>query len=414
MDVPLFYKNKPAFGLDIGHSTIKMVQLAANNHTQIQVVGYGYSSFSEQAIQDSVIVDFDEVAQAAYRLLTEQVIGSVTTNRVVTAVPVAKTFTRILTVPAINEQDLDNAVRLEVEQYVPMAIDDLYIDYEVTYRSPGGKEPSIEVLMVAVPRRVVDAYVELFAMLGLELSLVETSLISSVRGVTHATDSSAPKQAALKAALNLKPGSTVQPEPSHTETNQADDNPKENNQQPDQKNSDETPPAAGGATLLVDFGAKSSDLSIVDKTIRVTGTIDRGSDSITELIASKLEVTRRQAFTIKTRYGVSPSKYQKQVIDAIQPVVEQLIREVRKMQRYYASRAAHGGNITELIMLGGGANLPGLPQLLQKEAGIQTRLCDPWRGIQFAHLQEPHASETTMYTTAVGLALQGLQGRFYD
>lgn len=387
MNVPLFYHDKPIFGLDIGHSTLKCVQLVPTNNGHT-VSGYGFTSFSERSIKDGVVVDPTDIAKAAYKLLTEQIIGGLTTNRIATAIPVAKTYTRIINVPQASRGQLEQAVRLEVEQYVPVPPDDLYIDYEVTYDNPDEPDTDLEVLMVAAPRAVVDSYIDLFDMLGLEVAMVETSLISSVRGVTNSlrssTNSDSKKDTDSKKKKN--------------------DSTKDSNSKKDAKDKENEEPQSQG-TLLMDMGAKSTDLSIFDSTIRVTGTIEKGGDTITKAISDSFKITERQAHTLKSRFGIRDSKHKAKIMTALKPTLEDLIREVRKMQRYYKSRSQSGGDIGTAVILGGGANLPGMAELIEKETKIKTTVCDPWQNISFDKLQEPHQLETTMYTTAVGLAL---------
>lgn len=389
MNVPLFYHDKPIFGLDIGHSTLKCVQLV-NNGSGHAVSGYGFTSFSERSIKDGVVVDPTDVAKAAYKLLTEQIIGGLTTNRIATSIPVAKTYTRIISVPQASRNQLSQAVRLEVEQYVPVPPDDLYIDYEITYDNPDEPDTDLEVLMVAAPRAVVDSYMDLFDMLGLEVALVETSLISSVRGVTNSLQGNKPSSLVARA---------------QSEEKQEENKPekKEDEKQSKKQKKDDDPNNSG--TLLMDMGARSTDLSIFDSTIRVTGTIEKGGDTITKAISDSFKITDRQAHTLKSRFGIKDSKHKKKIMTALKPTLEDLIREVRKMQRYYKSRSQSGGDLGNAVILGGGANLPGMAELIEQETKIKTTVCDPWKNINFDKLQEPHQLETTMYTTAVGLAL---------
>lgn len=367
MSVPLFYKDKPALGLDIGIGSIKVVQLdrAKSRQAKHTVLGYGYTSFSSDAINESgVITDHEEIAKAAYQLMTKAVVGGLTTDRVVAALPVSRTFTRVIQLPDVEESALEDAVKLETEQYVPMPLEDLYLDYEITFRDKTNKESGTEVLMVAAPKIVVDSYYQLFEMLGLEIDMLETSLISSVRAVQNFQEHTASEEESIRNA----------------------------------------------ATLLIDFGAKSSDLSIFDKTIRVTGTVQHGGDSITTAISKELGITDRQALTLKTRYGISEgSKHQKDILKATKKILDETLKEINKMLRYYKSRAAGGGEIEQIQLLGGGANMPGLAEYIENETKVKTQICNPWSAIDFVKLQEPHHSEISMYTTAVGLALAGVQ-----
>jgi type IV pilus assembly protein PilM len=126
---------------------------------------------------------------------------------------------------------------------------------------------------------------------------------------------------------------------------------------------------------------------------------------MTELIAKRLGVSHSQAHTIKIRYGMEPSKRQSEIIEAIAPVMDTLISEIRKTARYYHERAAGGEQIEQIIVLGGGADLPGMSAYITDQVRIPTRLCNPWQSISFGTLQAPHSLDTTLYTTAAGLSL---------
>lgn len=346
MNTPLFYREKPVFGFDLGHNSIKVMQIesTAKNDT---VIGYGHIEFDPKAVKNGIIVDPEEVAKQVYTLITKHLVGSLEARRVAASLPVASTFSRILTLPKMDGEDLKQAILLEAGQYIPMPIEDLYIDYEIAHT---GKDKSTEVLIVAAPKALVESYSKLFNILGLELALLETSINSVSRAVAHADNTGIP-------------------------------------------------------TLIIDFGSVSSDLSVFDKTVRVTGTVEGGGETITDLIAKDMGVTKRQAYTIKTRYGLNAGKKQDEVLASLNPLLKKLLSEIKKMTRFYEDRASTQRKIEQIIILGGGANLPGLSAYLTDKVRLPTRLVDPWQNLAFGNLQPPHKLETTLYTTAAGLAL---------
>lgn len=360
MNIPLFYKKKPILGIDIGHNSVKAVQLQKSSRNKTSVVGYGYTKFDESAVKDGKLIDYESLAKAIHPLLTELIVGGVTTNRVGLALPSSKTFARVLTLPDMSEEDLEEAVRLEAEQYIPKPLEEIYIDYEVRKINPSGKKsdegnkPELEVMMVAAPRDLVKSYLDLFDLLGLEVEFMETTLASNVRAVTHA--------------------------------------------HPPEK-----------ATLIADFGSRSSDLSIYDaNTIRVTGTTNHGGESVTDALVKGMNLTPRQAYAIKSRYGLKKSKYKKDIDKLLKPMLDELVSEIKKMMHYYSTRAKEGEKIDELMLVGGGANLPGIDTLLKKETKLNVSVCNPWDNIDFSNLQKPHPIETTLYTTSLGLAFMGV------
>ncbi len=345
MNTPLFYREKPIFGFDLGYNSIKVMQIDSSKKQNL-VTGYGHIEFDEKSVKNGVIVNVEEVAKQVYSLVDRHLVGSLGARRVAASLPVATTFNRILVLPKMDEKDLKQAVLLEAEQYIPVPIDDLYLDYEVAHTRDNGSE----ILLVAAPKTLVDSYMKLFEVLGLELTLLETSINAVSRAVSHADNTGIP-------------------------------------------------------TLIIDFGSISSDLSVFDKTIRVTGTIEGGGETITNLIAKGMKVTKRQAYTIKTRYGLNAGKKQDQVVSSLDPLLKKLLGEIKKMTRFYEDRSSTHKKIEQIIILGGGANLPGLSTYLTDKVRLPTRLVDPWQNLSFGNLQPPHKLETTLYSTAAGLAL---------
>ncbi len=358
MKVPLFYKPKDVFGFDIGHSTIKVVQLAHSHTGNATVVGYGYNTFDEHAIVDGVVKDHKILAESAYALLTQLLVGTVTTDRVAISIPASRCFTRVLTLPPLTGSSLEDAVRIEAEQYIPIPLDQLYIDYEVTKEPPVKKkndeEGSVEVVMVAAPQSVIDSYLTLLEVLNLEAALVETSLMANARtsGRVH---------------------------------------------------------QANKPLLLIDFGSRSSDINIFDGAFRVAGTIDGGGDSITEAIAKAFNVTSRQAYILKTRNGLKPGPHQAAIQKAVSPLLDIVMRETQKILRFYRDREDRRADIESVVISGGGANLPGLAEYLSEKTKLQVVVDNPWESISFGKLQQPHALESTIYTTAVGLAYASME-----
>lgn len=249
-DIPLLFRDRPIFGLDIGFNNLKVMQLGhAHKGHHRSVLGYGVGQFDATAITDGVITDPKVVAKAGHDLFAKHLIGSISTKRVVVAAPATRTFNRSVQLPKLGRQELDEAVRLEAEQYIPVPIDQLYVDYDITRQTA----ENMEVLVVAVPRNLVDSYLALTRILGLELIGVETGLSAAGRLFQQSKTSNIP-------------------------------------------------------TILIDFGSISTDISIYDGALVATGTTGGGGDSFTNLIAQTLKVTKTEANLIKTKYGLSVSK----------------------------------------------------------------------------------------------------------
>ncbi len=343
----IFYTDKPVFGFDIGRSSIKAIQIDQIGKKAV-VSGYGTVSFDPKAVDKGVIVDHEVIIKAAYELLTKQIVGRITTRDVAVSLPNAHSFSRVVTLPKMDGKDLDEAVTAEVDQSIPLPIDELYYDYSVARELEDG---NIEVQLVASPKTIIESYMKVFNALGLNVALIESNITAMTRIVVHAE-------------------------------------------------------AHDVNTLIVDVGSTSCDMSIYDGTaIRATGTVDCSSERITQNIADKLGVSLQQAHSIKTRYGLDSSKKQDEIIKATEPELNKLVNEIRKVMRYFTDRDNTSGPIGQIIILGGGANLPGLSGYITNRTRVAARLCAPWNNLDFGKLQPPHELESTLYTTASGLGL---------
>ncbi len=346
INTPLFYRDEPIFGFDLGYNSLKVMEINTARQPN-KVVGYGFASFDPKFVQKGVIKDPEGVAKAAHDLFTHNLVGQIDTKRVVTALPVAQTFVRVLTMPKVSKENLESAVMAEAEQYLPVATGELYFDFEV---SDSEEKETQEVLVVAAPKKIVDSYLTLFSLLGLELAALETTISASTRLVRHAEGTDMP-------------------------------------------------------TLMIDFGSISTDLAIFDKTLRVTGAVADGGDTITATIASKLGLSAKQAHIVKTRHGLSAGKHQQHITKAIEPMLANLVNEIKRMVRFYQERSGTSSKLEQVIIVGGGANMPGLADFLTDRLRMATRTVDPWLHLDFGRLQPPHQLEKTLYATVAGLAL---------
>jgi type IV pilus assembly protein PilM len=347
-----FFHDKPLFGLDIGHGSLKVMQLsqqpartpAKDYHRH--VVGYGFTSFDKAALEDGVVVQPEVVAKAALDLFQNHLIGDITTRRVAIAIPAYRTFTRSLHLPKLKRSELNEAVKLEAEQYISMPQEELYLDYDVIKQSAD----STELFLAAVPQTIVDSYLDLAQIIGLETVLIEPTLSSSGRLFT------------------IDPQSDV-------------------------------------ASLIIDFGSVSSDISIFDKHILVTGTVQGGGEDFTNSIKSKLGVSQQEASLIKSRYGLKVSKKQADIKQTLEPTLQKIVKEIRRMIRYYEERYGSDRPISQIITLGGGANIPGLSEYFTEALRLAVRHSDPWQFLSHKGLQLPATADKPMYATVAGLSL---------
>lgn len=328
------------------------MQLDTSSKTP-KVLGYGTANFDASATDDGIIVKPEIIAKATKEMFDHNFNGILTTRRAAIAIPAYRSFARAIQLPKLDAKELREAVELEVEQYIPMPLKELYLDYTVTSKT----DTDLDLLAVAVPKKLVDSYMELSEVMGMEPVLIETTMSAAAR--LFAQD----------------------------------------------KNSNLT-------SVIIDFGSLTADIGIFDKTILVSGTVPSGGLVFTNLIRDKLKVSDAEAGFIKTRYGLGKSKKQEDIVNALQPALQKIVAEIRRMSRYYEERYGTERTLDQVIILGGGANMPGLGDYLTSALRIPVRSHDPWNHLDFKGLDIPADADKLMYATVTGLSLLNPKGVF--
>ena len=354
--LPYFFKEKPLFGLDIGNGSLKVVQTANAQEIDVsrgesarstcKLIGYGSIHFNPESIDNGVIIKPEIIAEAAYKLFSDHLIGDITTRRVALTIPSYRTFTRSIILPQLAAKEMREAVETEAAQYIPVPLDQLYLDYQKIRTVDDNQE----VLAVAVPKDIVDSYMDLAAIMNLEPVFIETTMSAAGRLFAHDYQSDIP-------------------------------------------------------TLILDFGSLSSDVSIFDGTMLTASTVQGGGEIFTKTIAETLHVTPQEAHVIKTRYGLGVSKRQKEVQAGLKPVFDQIIKEIKRLIRYYEEHYGTDRPISQVVTLGGGSNIPGLNEFLTDSLRLAVRPCDPWQYLTVNKLALPTRADKQMYATAAGLSL---------
>ena len=343
--LPLLFEDRPLFGLDIGHGKVRVMQLAPSKG-QSKLIGYGETTFDPSAAKDNIIEKPEIIAQAVQDLFKYHLVGDITTNRVAMSLPMARAFTRSIEVPKLSRKELEEAVLNEAEQYIPAAIDDLYIDHTRV----GTSAEKSTVYIVAMPKAIVDSYLVLARLMGLETIAFQTS--SGAGAHLFARD-----------------------------------------------------PQSDIPSLLIDFGSNSADITVYDNGPAVSGTVACGSELFTAAIANELGITDKEATIVKAKYGLNLSKKQAQIEKALAPILDLLVKEIKRTSRYYEEHAADDRKISQVIIAGGGANMPGLAEYLTSNLRLAVRSFDPTTHVDFGSLQPFNLTERMSYVTAAGLAV---------
>lgn len=335
-------------GCDIGGQTVKVVQLGGKRKGP-KALGYGMAPFDPKWIAKGVVVDPQKLAGVIKSLLASPGQGQFKARAVSIAVPMSVVYVRPLQLPALKKDDIAQAVQLEVEQYVPVPSKDLYVDYEIVNTLP---DKTLELQIAAVPKVVVDSHMKLFEFLGLLPESVEVSISAIMRSLTQ---------------------------------------------------SNTTP------TLLADFGSAATDIVVGDRSIKLSSTVAVGGNTITQALVKSMNVTVQQADEIKQKFGIGPSGLRKEILAAIEPHIQDIVKEINKAIKYYNQRSGSQQTIQRIVMSGGSSYMPGLKDYLTQLFQVPVVINNPWQNVNIGNLEAPSDTEQATYTTAVGLALVGLK-----
>lgn len=339
----LFYHDKPIIGLDISQTGIKVM---AVDPKKWLVLGYGSVDLDPAKIQKSLDSDDNYLSENIKALLGEKLIGELPGNHTIVGVPTSRSFSRTFTVPADAEKNLADAVQIETDQYIPIPSSALYIDYEIIERT----KEELTVIMSAVPKVLVDNCLAASEAAGLRPIMVEPG-INAVARVLQAT------------------------EEGHL------------------------------TTLIIDIGPASTDIAILDGgAIRVSGGLGIGGNTFTLDIAKKLNVALENAHQLKVLSGLSTGPRQAKITSALEPSLQKILTEVRKVIRYYNERINDDRKLEQVLVVGGGSNVPGIGDFFTNELVMPARVASPWQRLDFGKLPQPNKQFRPRYITVAGLA----------
>ena len=358
-----------AFGLGISNSSLKVAMLKKKKESLI------LSSFNEAEIKTGIIEegeikDIDKLAIIVREVIANTKGEKIRTEYVVASLPEEKAFLQVIQMPLMKEEELRKAVFFEAENYIPLPIDDVYLDFEIV-RPVVNHLDHFDVLIAALPKKIIDSYIDCFKKAGLTPKVLEIE-----------------SQAIARALIW-----------------------------------NETIPCP---YLLIDFKETKTNFIIFSGfSLRFTSSISISSRRITKAISDNLKIDLKEAERLKIKYGIGGINIQdedkeeaKKVFGVIRPFLEELTRQINDYLTYYHTHVHHehlpldSKEVEKILLCGGGANLKGLADFLSLKLKIPVELGNPWVNILPEPLKEvpdlPY-EKSLSYTTALGLALRGLK-----
>lgn len=354
---PFFFSKKIPFGLDLSDLSVKIVHLGLSRCGSEVVSAFGSVPISPGSIMDGEIKDADSVRRAIEQCMQK---ANVRSRRVFCSLPEGKSFLRIIEMPNLPDRELEESIRFQIEENIPMGLDQLYYDWmRVRHGVFSQKEKIAHVLLVAVTRNVADTFLQTIESAGLEVVGMGTESIAQTRSLLF----------------------------------------------PDAEEKKE------GVALLVDVGDRRTTLTFVTEGIPCfTSSSQLSSQMMTEAIAKTLRVSREKAEQIKWEHGIGSFVARDPVFCSVESVLEHLINHIQTSIDFFTGGLRFSHSVERIILCGGGAVSKGLPVYLERKLKRKVELGNPCsRILGKRHTSKFLCKEAPRYSTAIGLALQGLQ-----
>ncbi|MCC6405278.1 MAG: type IV pilus assembly protein PilM [Candidatus Yanofskybacteria bacterium] len=350
------FKAKSKLGIDIGTSSIKVVELSQENG-RWKLENYAmYELHSADGHADTAktVMDLsdDEIAQAIKETIAT---AGMKSREAVASVSAFSTFATVIEMPYVSEEDLAKTIPFEARKYVPIPLDQVVLDWSIIGVVDGtggtGELPSgpvapgtsvtVEVFLAAVPKDETARYQRIMRAAGVNLVALELENSSLVRALL---------------------GNDLSP------------------------------------TAILNVGGRSTSILIVSKGYeRLSHNYEIGGYEITKAIASALSVSLEQAEGLKRKYGVIDSPENK-ARAAMMPLIDMMVFETNKTIE--AFEQARKSRISRVVLIGGLANMPGLAQYVKQRIPRDVLI-----GNVFARLVHPEELAPLVQTLSNTLAI---------
>ncbi len=347
--VNLNIMSKISVGLDIGFSSIKVVSLAKEKDARL--VSLGSINCPQPGMLSDSEMGFQAVADSLKKLFEAT---NIEQKEVVVALPESKVFTRVIDdLPYLTDNELSQAIRYAAEEFIPMPIADVSLNWQVLFRADGkNKNTKTIVLVVASPKNIVAKYIKVLNMAGLHPRVLETETIAVTRSLVG--------------------------------------------------NNPFSP-----STLIVQLGATTTDFAAVSKgLIWLTRSISTGGVALTRSLAQHFNFELAQAEEYKKVYGLMEDQLEGKVYEALKPVVDIISGEGKRVVQSFETKYPQDP-IKRVVLSGGGAKMPGFVIYLANTFGLEVQEADPWYAIAKDKASISRlAQDAPSYSVAVGLALR--------
>jgi len=333
------------FALDIGTNAVRVVQLSPSGPNSWNLVHYGYAPVDLKTTSANSKESEHRLGEI---ILTAVGQSGIKTKNVAVGLPSQKTFTTVIDVPTMPEAELKSTIKYQIDQYIPMAIDEAKVDWVLLGQSAHNPQQQ-EVLLASTANSYAEERLEFIEGLGFNVIVAEPDPIAMIRALL--------------------------------------------------------PVGVQDARLIIDVGELSTNLVITyNDAPRLVRTIPTGIHSLVKAAVQNLNVQEDQARQFILKFGLAPDRLEGQVYHAVESVLDGFAAELTKSIKFFQTRypnAPVGG----ILLSGYASAIPKFGEYVTAKTGVQSAQADPWQKVHISQGdQQQLASIATEFATAVGLA----------
>ncbi len=340
----LFSSSESFFGLDIGTTSIRLVELQGSAGGAKSLIKYAYLPIEGNLAASDSEADRAKLAQTISKLINQ---AKVSTKNVAVGIPSSRVFTTVADVDKLSQGELDKAIPYQADSLIPTPLAESKISWATLGDSPNDAN-KLEILLSSVPKKFVEDRLDMLESIGLNVIAFEPDNLAMARAIAD-------------------------PDP--------------------------------GAQLLLDVGASTTDLVIVSNgSPHLTRSIPTGVDAIVRSAVQNLNIDDKQARQFVFKFGLSKEKLEGQVFEAILGTVDLLTTEIEKSIKFFQNRY-NTTKVNRIIVTSGAAVIPEFPLYLANKFGMNVEIGNSWRNVSYSKDRENELSQiSNQFSVAVGLA----------
>jgi len=347
--LPFTRKKVPVLGIDISSTSVKLVELAQTG-SGYKVESHAVEPLPANAVVEKNIAEVEAVAETIRKAIKR----AGTKNKLCAlAVPSSAVITKVITMPAsLNDADMETQIQLEADQYIPYALEEVNLDFEVI--GPTEKNPeTVDVLLAASRSENVEMRVAAAEMAGL------TTKIMDVEAYT---------------IENVYP---LLPEYEATREK---------------------------VVAIIDVGATMTSINVMEQgKLAYTREQPFGGKQLTEEIMRRYGLSYEEAGLAKKEGGL-PDNY---VPEVLEPFKETMANQVHRFLQFYFA-ASQQAAVDHIVLAGGCAAIRGIDEMIESQVGTPTTIANPFSRMSLASRINPQrlADDAPSLILACGLALR--------